>query len=155
MNKSTTAAAIANPMPRPSATTLRFSSSAASSSSRRMIALVRSATSLTAAPTPCASVSRVGMSPPVDPLGQGDSRDDGDANDEPRIRAAAVPVLRPLAELRARTCERGSSRLLVRRRLALGARLDQARLHLPDEAGILRQRLGQLGFEPALRGEVV
>src|SRR3982751_6565450 len=99
MNTAITAAPIPRPIPRPREATLRFSSSAASSSSRRTIALVRSATCFTAVPTFCASASWVGMAPPVDPLGQDDARDDGGADDEERIRAAVLRLL-ALPELR-------------------------------------------------------
>src|ERR1043165_7853940 len=96
-----TAAPSAKPMPSPSETTLRFSSSAASSSSSRTIVLVCSATCLTAGPTPCASVAGGAMPSPVDPLGEHDPRDQRDADDEERVRAAAALSLgvRAAAEL--------------------------------------------------------
>src|SRR4051794_603345 len=134
MKTSITAAPSAKPIPSPSETTLRFSSSAASSSSRRTIELVRSATCFTAAPSPCESVSRVGMSPPVDPLREHDARGERHADDEPRAWAApALLRLRALPELRAGRCKRRLAGLLVRGRLAFRPRLDQARLHLADQ----------------------
>src|SRR5205814_10080729 len=150
------AAATAKPMPRPRAKTLRLSSSAASSSSRRTIELVRSATCLTAAPTPCESVSWVGMASPVDPFRQHDPSNERDADDEERIRpAAALLLLFALAKLRARRRQWRLPRLLVRRRLALRARLDQARLQLADEVGVLRERLGELRLDAALAGHLI
>src|SRR3954470_11280231 len=154
MNTSSPAAATARPMPRPSETTLRLSSSAASSSSSRTIELVRSATSLTAAPTPCESVSWVGMAPPVDPFREDDSGDDRNAHEEERVGPAAAFLLRLLAltELWARRGERCLPRLLVDRRLAFRARLDQARLQLADEIGVLRERLrGARPYHPLPR----
>src|SRR5919204_2807364 len=139
MNSSITAAPIAKPIPRPSATTLRFSSSAAGSSSSRTTELACSATSLTAAPTP-PSVARVRMAPSVDPLRQHDAGRERDADDEPRIRTAPRLRLGPLAQLRAGRRQCGPARLLVRGRLASGASLDQARLHLADQVGVFRQR---------------
>ena len=50
---------------------------------------------------------------------------------------------------------RRASRLLVRRRLALRPRLDQARLHLADEVGVLGERLGELSLDPAFAGEII
>src|SRR5438045_6144383 len=119
MNTSIPAAATAKPMPRPRATTLRLSSSAASSSSRRTIELVCSATCLTAAPTPCASVSWVGMASPVDPFREHDACDERDADDEQRVRPPGALFLRllALAELRACRSPRFLPGLLVRRRL--------------------------------------
>src|SRR5690349_6702464 len=103
MKTSIRAAPIPKPIPTPSETTFFFSSSAASSSSRRTMVLVRSATSLTAAPTPCGSVSWVGMAPPVDPLRERDAGDECDADDQERRWAAALllGLLLALAELRA------------------------------------------------------
>src|SRR5436190_3160286 len=157
MNTSIPAAATAKPMPRPSEKTLRLSSSAASSSSRRTIELVRSATCLTAAPTPCESVSWVGMASPVDPFRQHDPCDERDADDEERVRPAAGLLLRlpALAKLRARRGQWRLPRLLVRRRLALGARLDQARLQLADEVGVLGERLCELRLDAALAGHLI
>ena len=45
--------------------------------------------------------------------------------------------------------------LLVRRRLALRAGLDQARLELAQELGVVRQRLSELRRHAALRGRLV
>src|SRR6266542_5373015 len=90
------------------------------------------------------------MASPVDPLREEDPRRERNAHHEPGIRAAAfLSRLRPGAELRARGRDRRLPRLLVRRRLPPRARLDQARLHLPDQVGVLRQRLRELRFEPA------
>src|SRR4029079_4081389 len=128
MKTSVPAAAMAKPMPIPSAMTFRLSSSAASSSSSRAIELVCSATCLTAAPTPWPSVVGVGMASPVDPLREHDSGDDRDSHDEEGVRPTAAALLlplRPFPELRARRRQRRLTRLLVRRRLAPGARLDQ------------------------------
>src|SRR6476646_11589762 len=104
MNRSMSAAPMPNPIPTPSETTFFFSSSAASSSSRRTMLLVRSATSLTAAPRLCESVSGVGMASPVDPLRERDAGDERDADDQKRGRSAAALLLGlpALAELRAR-----------------------------------------------------
>src|ERR671931_953325 len=153
MKSSITAAPTAKAMPRPSAKAFRFSSSAASSSSSRTTELACSATSLTAAPTP-PSVPRVRMPPPVDPLREHDSRGERNADDEPRARAAALR-LRKLAQLRARRREHRPARLLVGRSLAPRARLDQARLHLPDQVGVLRERLGELRLHAAFAGELI
>src|SRR6185437_12136766 len=156
MKKARTAAPSNSPMPSPSDETLRLSSSAASSSSSRTIALARSATSLTAAPRPCGLcrplVPWVGIAPPVDPLGQEDAGGQCGSGDQPGIRPAAARLLLPLrrrAQLRARRSHGHLPGLLTRRRLALGARLDQARLQLPDEVCILRERLGELRLEAA------
>src|SRR5438874_2633466 len=154
MKTSITAAPIAKPIPRPSETTLRFNSSVASSSSSRTTALARSATSFTAAPTPCESVSRVGMSPPVDPLREDDAGGQRNADDEPRIWTATALRLGTLAELRTRRRERRFSGFLVRRRLPFRACFDQARLHLPDQVGVLRQRLGELRLHAAFAGQL-
>src|SRR6478609_6284899 len=150
MKTARTAAPSNSPMPSPSDETLRLSSSAASSSSSRTIALARSATSLTAAPRPCGLcrplVPWVGIAPPVDPLGQEDAGGQRGSGDQPGTRAAATRHLLPL---------RPRAQLRARRRLALGARLDQARLQLPDEVRVLCERLGELGLEAALACHLV
>src|SRR5919204_2466231 len=153
MKSSITAAPIAKAMPRPSAKTFRFSSSAASSSSSRTTELACSATSLTAAPTP-PSVPRVRMPPPVDPLREHDPRGECNADDEPRARAPALR-LRTLAQLRAGRREHRLPRRLVFWRFAPGASLDQARLHLPDQVGVFRERLGELRLHAAFAGELI
>src|SRR5436190_12011287 len=156
MKTSTTAAASAKPIPSPRAVTLRLSSSVASSSSSRTIALVCSATCLTATPRPCASASWVGMASPVDELRECDSGHQCGADDQERDRAAAL-LLRLLAlpELRARRRQRSLARLLVGRCLALRPRLDQAGLQLADEVGVLSERLGKLPLDAALARHVV
>src|SRR5262249_14650971 len=98
MNTSVTAAAPAKAIPRPSAVTLRFSSSAASSSSSRTIALVRSATSLTAAPTRWESGSGVGRPSPLDPPREDDPSHQRRADDDEGGRAASALLL-PLPSL--------------------------------------------------------
>src|SRR5690348_8526782 len=119
-------------MPTPSATTLRLSSSDASSSSRRTSALACSATVFAASPTPgAASVSWVGMASPVDPFCEDDPGGEADADDEPRGRTAARLAWLPgpaLAELWPGRRDDACSRILVRRSLSLRACLDQARL---------------------------
>src|SRR5262245_44174722 len=158
MNRSTTAAPTARPMPTPSETTFFFSSSAASSSSSLTMVLVRSATSFTAAPRLCESVSGVGMASPVDPLREHDSCNERRADDQERARPAAALLLLfrllALAELRACRCDRRLARLLVGRRFAPCARLDQARLQLADEVGVRRQRLGELRLHAAFTGHL-
>src|SRR5438034_4950558 len=156
MNTSITAAPNAKPIPMPSDVTLRFSSSWASSSSSRTIALVCAATCLTATPRPCESASWVGMASPVDEPREGDSSHQRSADDQERDRAAALlPALLTLTELRTGRGQRSLSRLLVRRRLSFRARLDQARLQLADEVGILGERLGELGLDAALARQAV
>src|SRR5690242_827314 len=155
MQSANTAAPLPRPMPRRSDATLRFSPSAASSSSSRTIALVRSATCFTAVPTPWGSASWMGMAPPVDPLGEDDAGDDGSADDQKRIRTTVLLGLLPLPELRTCRRQRRLARLLVRGCLPSCARLDQARLELTDEVGILRERLGELRLDAALAGELV
>ena len=46
-------------------------------------------------------------------------------------------------------------RLQVRRRLALGARLDQARLHLANQVGVLGERLGELRLQAAFARQLI
>ena len=154
-----TAATSAKAIPSPRAKTLRLSSIAASSSSSRTIALARSATSLTAAPRPCVprpSVSWVCMPSPVDPLRQNDARNERCAHHDPRVRPAAVSLrLRPRTELRAGRREPWPAGFVVRRSPTPGARLDEARLHPPDELGVLGKRLGELGLQPALTGHLI
>src|SRR5207253_2969839 len=149
-----TAATSPNAIPRASATTLRFSSSVASSSSRRTRALACSATLLVAGPRRCSwptSVSRVCMASPVDDLGKQDSRREGGADDQDRRRAAAVLALLLLLRLlSARLGRRGRSRRrwLRGRPFAAGARRDQARLQLAQERGVLGELLGEPLADP-------
>src|SRR5919198_972281 len=156
MNRRKTAAPRAKPMPSPSETTFRRSSSAASSSSNRTIALARSATSFTAAPRPCESLSWVGMASPVDPLCEHDPCCERDADDEPRVRAApAVLRLGALTDLRARRHDSRAAGRLVRRGLAARTCLDQAGLHPAQQVGVLREWLGELRLQAAFAGELV
>src|SRR3954465_1637879 len=155
MNTSMSAAPNANPIPIPSDVTLRLSSSAASSSSSRTIELVCSATCLTPAPTPCESASWVGMASPIDELREHDPGDECRTDDDERVRAALLLQLLALAELRARRRQRRLPGLLIPRGFALRARLDQARLQLADEVGVLRERLGELRLHAALAGHVI
>src|SRR5436305_5392047 len=136
-------------MPIPSAATFRFSSIDASSSSSLTIVLRCSETLFAAAPRPCwASVSRVGMSPPVDPFGGDDAGREAHSEHEPRIRAAAAALLLfrvgPLAELGRRGSDAPLAGALVRRRIPRRARFDEARLELADEVRVVRQRLREL-----------
>src|SRR5580765_5347745 len=134
-NTSSTAAPSARPIPIPSDAILRLTSSAASSSSRRTSELACSETLFTVEPSPAVScsVSGVSMASPVDDLGEHDSGDEGGTDDQHRRRPLAallaLLLLRPgpRAELRARGRRR---RLRAGRRIALGARPDEARLQL-------------------------
>src|SRR3954470_18604050 len=152
MKTSMSAAPNANPIPIPSDVTLRLSSSAASSSSSRTIELVCSATCLTAAPTPCESASWVGMASPIDELREHDPGDECGTDDDERVRAALLLRFLALAELWARRRQRHLPRLLIRRGFALRARLDQARLQLPDEVGVLRELLREVRLLADLAG---
>src|SRR5262245_24008649 len=98
------------------------------------------------------------MAPPVDPLREHDSYDERRADDQVRGRSAAallllLCLLAP-AELWPRRCERRLARLLVGRRFASRARLDQARLQLAEEVCVRRQRLGELRLHAALTGHL-
>src|SRR4029077_11911682 len=74
------------------------------------------------------------------------------ADHEPRTRPAAALSLRLRArELRAGRCAPRAAGRLVRRGLALCARLDQARLQLAQEVGVVRQRLADLTLDAAAR----
>src|SRR6266540_2375564 len=152
-NNRKTPALATSPMPTPRAATFRLTSSAASSSSSRASVLACSATSLAAGPTPRCSVSRVGMSPPVDELGEADPCGECDPQDEERVRAA-VP-LRSLAELGGGGRDDVLTRLEVGRRLPFDARGDQARLHAPEERSVLGERLRELGGHAAGRGRAI
>jgi hypothetical protein len=110
---------------------------------------------LTAAPRLCESVSWVGMPSPVDPLRECDARDECDAYDDPHSRSATVLLLRTLAQLWARWCKRDMTGLLVRRRFSFCPSFDQAGLHLPDQIGIVGQRLRNLCLQSTFAGEVV
>ena len=94
----------AGPTPTPSAPAFRFISVAASSTSSPASAFAWSATRFAASPTEAwpfaVLVTRVGMAPPVEDLGEEDAEGERGADDEERVRAAA-PLLGPV-ELRAR-----------------------------------------------------
>src|ERR1051325_4320058 len=133
-------------MPIASFVTLRFSSSAASSSSRRTRALACSATLFVAGPRRCSrpcSVSWVCMPSPVNHLGEDDSGCKRRADDEERRRAAALSALLLLLRLLRAARRRRRRRGRRRRSLALGAGRDQARLQLPKEGGVLGELLGK------------
>src|SRR5919109_2063479 len=87
-------------MPRPSAPILRLISRPASSSSSRASVLACSATSFAAGPTPWRSVSRVGMSPPVEELRDGDAGGQRDSHHEERVRAVPLRALAVLLPAR-------------------------------------------------------
>src|SRR5579884_1668778 len=96
------------------------------------------------------------MTPPVDPLREKDARGERDTGDDERVRATAFPLcglrggrLRARAELRARRSLPRLRRLAVGRRVALGPCADQARLQLPQEVRVLRERLGELRRDAA------
>ena len=115
------------------------SSSAASSSSSRTIALACSATSLAASPRPEAHcrVSRGGGHGPSSRSPSRATMPVGErgADDDPRDGPPPTLLLRPRAELRPGRRDDGRSPgVWFGRRLALHARLDQARLELADEA---------------------
>jgi hypothetical protein len=92
------------------------------------------------------------MASPVEPLGEGDAREERDSDDDERVRtASAVSArLRPPAELR--TCGRDArvARRSILRELAFRAGLDQARLQLPEEVGVVCERLGQFCLDSTL-----
>src|SRR6266568_6916889 len=150
------AAPAPSPIPTPSALTLRWTSAAASCTSRRASELACSATCLTAAPSPpfgCPSVSRMGMSSPVDELGHEDARDQGGAGDDERVRPTTL-----LLVLRRR--RRGRRHGLgpdaaVRRMLSTDPRLDQARLQLAQEDRVVGQVGSEFGDEAALRASAL
>src|SRR5438034_213498 len=153
MNNTKMAAAIAKPMPMPSGFAFPLSSNWASSSSSLAIELVRSATSLTASPTLLWLVARVAVAPPFDEPREDDPSCERDTDDDPRVRALALTLLlrrRTALELRSGRRDRRLCRLLVRRRLSLHARLDHARLHPPDQVGVLGQGIGQLRLHASL-----
>ncbi|HEY8844132.1 MAG TPA: hypothetical protein VIM23_09535 [Gaiellaceae bacterium] len=82
------------------------------------------------------------MAPPVEHLGQQHAGHKRGADDDQRrraFRAALALLLRARPELWAR----GSARLLVHRSPAAGARLDQARLQLAQERGVVGELPGQ------------
>jgi len=84
------------------------------------------------------------MASPVDDLGEHDPGDEGGADDEKRCGALATLLalllrLGPRAELRPR-----GRRRRLRRRVALGARLDEARLQLAQEVRVVPQFLREL-----------
>src|SRR4051812_12640472 len=101
------------------------------------------------------------MAPPIDPLGEQDTDRERRACDNEWIRTAAAPLgrLRPRAELRTAGRAPRLAGLFVRRRFALGARLDQARLQLAQERGVVCELIGELRLDPArcsgLVGELV
>src|SRR5207248_9476644 len=78
-----------------------------------------------------------------------------DPEHEEWIGTAAALRLGTLPQLRARGWEGRGPGLLVLRRVALCARLDQARLHLPDQVGILRERLGELRLHASFAVQLV
>src|SRR5436305_5561225 len=122
------AAPTARPIPTPRFVTFFLSSSWASSSSSRNSELACSATSLAVAPRPFVSVSRVGMSPPVDHFGEQDPGGERNADDEEGVRATVLLRLPPPAELRAGRGDRAVIGLLILRRPSLRTGDDQARL---------------------------
>ena len=131
-----------------STTPSRLSSSAASSSSSRTSELARSETLLTVAPRPglSCSVSGVCMAPPVDDLGEHDPGDERRADDRAAGRGPCRPCASSSSAASAASgppgpARRFGARLLVRRRVALRASLDQARLQLPQERRVVAQLL--------------
>src|SRR5262245_8743324 len=139
-----------SPAPMPRFVALRFSSSCASSSSRRTSELACSATSFAVAPRPgCASVSRVCMASPVDELGDHDPGGERDAEDEERARPLRALGLRPLPQLRPGRSDVTLGGLLVLGRRALRAGRDQARLQLAQERGVVGELLGELPLDAA------
>ena len=97
-----TPAAIDMPIPTPRAATLRLTSRRASSSSRRASVLACSATCLAAGPTPC-SASWVGMTSPVEHLGEDDACDERRTDNEKRARPTPAAL-----RLRGRWSDHGS-----------------------------------------------
>jgi hypothetical protein len=93
------------------------------------------------------------MAPPVDHFRQHDSGREGKADDHERVRTIPALRARPRAELRRRRRKRrhfpGAA---VRRGLASNSRADQAGFQLPEERGILGERLREFGLQPALCG---
>src|SRR5215211_3902951 len=160
-----TAAPTPMPIPTPRTATFFFSSSPASSSSSFAIVLACSATVFAATPTPplpsaLASSSRcseagVGMAPPVDDPRERDAERDRGSDNDPRARPAGARRLGACPELRSRRRDATLGRLLVRRQLASRARLDEARLELAQELGVVGERLRELRLHAALQREPV
>src|SRR5688500_8609682 len=146
-------AASPRPAPAPSAPALRFSSRLASSSSSRASVLACSATCFAAPPTPCFSLApRVGMSPPVDQLREHRADAEGHSGDDERIGPALRALRLPPAQLGAAGApSRPGAGLGILRRLALRARDDQGGLQLAEEVGVVRELVGQLARDAALR----
>src|SRR5581483_1621539 len=154
MKRPKSAAPIPSPMPTPRAVTFFFSSNAASSSSSLAIADAWSATCFAAPPTPApfVLVPWVGMPPPIDDLGEHVPRCERGPDHEPRARAVPPPAARTGAlELRPGGRAPDSAGRLVGRSLALRARLDQARLQLPEEVRVLGQGCADLRLHAAGR----
>src|SRR4051794_22463623 len=140
-------------MPTPSAATLRFSSSVASSTSSRARALACSVTCLTAGPRP-ESVSRVGMASPVDDLRDHDAERERRGDHDEGVRAALLRALRLLRQLRAGGRMPLRAGLLVLRRVAARAGHHEARLQLAQEVGVVGERLGDLRRHAVPRGRL-
>jgi hypothetical protein len=88
------------------------------------------------------------MTSPVDHLRDRVADREGCADDEPRTRAAAASLLRRRPrQLRGGRRPRG--RRFDRRRLALGARRDQARLQLAEELRVVGERGADLRLDAA------
>src|SRR5688500_6147521 len=131
-------------MPTPSAAIFFLTSSDASSTSRRAMLLAFSATSFAAVPRPMsaplvsASVSGVGMAPPIDDLRDHDPRGECSSDHEEGLAdaSASLLLLWTGTQLRPHRSRRGAATGgLVGRRLPPGARHDQAGLHLAQEGG--------------------
>src|SRR5262245_42878981 len=140
-------------MPRPRFMTFFLSSSWASSISSRNSELTCSATRRAVAPRPeFFSVAGLCIVSPVDQLREDDAGREGDAEHEER---AGTGALARSLRLRTGRPDRAVARLLVRRRSSFRARLDQARLELAQEGGVVGQWLGELGGEPSFGGGCV
>src|SRR5689334_14302037 len=143
----------ARPIPRPRFVTFFFSSSWASSSSSRKSELACSATWRAVAPRPeFFSVAWVCIVSPVDEPCEDDAGCEGDADDQERVRPAAPAGLLRFAS---GGIDGSVGRRLVLRRPALRARLDQARLELAQERGVVGQSLRELGGHASFGGGLV
>jgi hypothetical protein len=90
------------------------------------------------------------MTPPVDDLGKRDPGRERDPDDEKGVRAAPAP--RASGDVRPGLLVR---RLLVRGRLALGARHHETRFEFPEEGRVLGERLGETRAQAAAAGGLI
>jgi hypothetical protein len=93
------------------------------------------------------------MSPPVEELGDRDTRSQRDTEDEERVRPASL--LRALAVLRSAGGHDILSRLEVLGRLAPCPCGDETRLHVTKERRVLSERLRELRHEAARAGGTI